>query len=136
MVQFLKRSRQPAIVIAASGMCEGGRVVNYLKALLDDAAHQVVFVGYQAKGTLGHAIQQYGPVGGYVDIDGERINIKAEIMTLSGYSAHADQAGLIKFVQHMRHKPKRVRIVHGDSAAKQTLQAAFLSLGINAMIAS
>ncbi|GAA0538511.1 MBL fold metallo-hydrolase [Rheinheimera aquimaris] len=136
LLQFLKRSRQPAIVIAASGMCEGGRIVNYLKALLDDAAHQVVFVGYQAKGTLGHAIQQYGPVGGYVDIDGERINIKAEIITLSGYSAHADQAGLIKFVQHMRHKPERVRIVHGDSAAKQTLQAAFLSLGINAMIAS
>lgn len=136
LVQFLKRSRQPAIVIAASGMCEGGRVVNYLKALLTDAAHQVVFVGYQARGTLGSAILQYGPDSGYVNIDNERIDIKAEIITLSGYSAHADQAGLVNFVRRMRRKPECVRIVHGDVAAKQTLKSAFLSHGINAIIAS
>lgn len=135
LVQFLKRSRQPAIVIAASGMCEGGRVVNYLKALLPDAVHQVVFVGYQARGTLGSAIMQYGPKGGYVIIDNERIDIKAEIITLSGYSAHADQAGLMNFVGRMRRKPECVRIVHGDNDAKQALQAAFLLQGINAIIA-
>ncbi len=124
LVQFLAQSRQPAIVIAASGMCEGGRVVNYLKALLPDSAHQVVFVGYQARGTLGAAIQQYGPKGGYVDIDGERIAIAAEIITLSGYSAHADKTGLVRFISAMRKKPAKVRIVHGDDAAKQALQQA------------
>ena len=136
LVQFLARSKQPAIVIAASGMCEGGRVVNYLRALLADRAHQVVFVGYQARGTLGAAIQQYGPQGGYVEIDGERIVIAAEIITLSGYSAHADKTGLINFVCRMRHKPKQVRIVHGDTGAKQALQQAFLLRGINATIAT
>ncbi|WP_445765658.1 MBL fold metallo-hydrolase RNA specificity domain-containing protein [Rheinheimera sp.] len=136
LVQFLASTRQPAIVIAASGMCEGGRVVNYLKALLGDGAHQVVFVGYQARGTLGAAIQQYGPTGGYVDIDGQRITIAAEVITLSGYSAHADKTGLVRFISGMRKLPARVRIVHGDTAAKQALQRAFLQLGINAIIAS
>lgn len=136
LVQFLACTRQPAIVIAASGMCEGGRVVNYLKALLGNNAHQVVFVGYQARGTLGAAIQQFGPAGGYVDIDAERFPIAAEVITLSGYSAHADKTGLINFVAHMRRKPETVRIVHGDIVAKQALAQAFLQRGINAIIAS
>lgn len=136
LVQFLASTRQPAVVIAASGMCEGGRVVNYLTALLPDRAHQVVFVGYQARGTLGAAIQRYGPDGGYVDIDGQRIGIAAEIITLSGYSAHADKTGLFNFVARIKRKPKQVRIVHGDKAAKQALQTAFLLHGINAIIAS
>ena len=136
LVQFLASTRQPAVVIAASGMCEGGRVVNYLKALLADRAHQVVFVGYQARGTLGAAIQRYGPGGGYVDIDGQRISIAAEIITLSGYSAHADKTGLFNFVARIKSKPQRVRIVHGDKEAKQALQAAFLLHGINAIIGS
>ena len=136
VVQFLARTRQPAIVIAASGMCQGGRVVNYLKALLPDPAHQVVFVGYQARGTLGEAIQKYGSGSGYVEIEGESISIGAEIITLSGYSAHADKLGLLNFVTRMRHKPSQVRIVHGDKGAKAALQQAFLANGINAIIAS
>ena len=136
LVQYLASSRQPAIVIAASGMCEGGRVVNYLKALLRDSVHQVVFVGYQARGTLGAAICRYGPDGGYVEIDGERITIGAQIITLSGYSAHADQQGLLRFVSGMTKRPEQVRIVHGDDAAKHSLQQAFLKLGIYAVIAA
>ena len=135
LVQFLARTKQPAIVIAASGMCEGGRVVNYLKALLSDSVHQVVFVGYQARGTLGAAIQRYGPAQGYVDIDGQRIDIRAEVITLSGYSAHADKKGLLQFVCGMRKKPGTVRIVHGDDDAKLSLQQAFLARDINATIA-
>jgi metallo-beta-lactamase family protein len=94
-----------------------------------------VFVGYQARGTLGAAIQHYGAKGGYVNIDGERFNIAAEIITLSGYSAHADKTGLFNFVARMTRKPATVRIVHGDAEAKLALQAAFLPLGVNAMIA-
>jgi len=136
VVQFLARTKQPAIVIAASGMCQGGRVVNYLKALLPDAVHQVVFVGYQARGTLGEAIQKYGPGKGYVEIEGERVDVGAEIVTLSGYSAHADKLGLLNFVSRMRHKPSQVRIVHGDAVAKVALQQAFWANGINAIIAT
>lgn len=120
-VRRLARSGEPAIVIAASGMCAGGRVENYLKAMLHDPRHDVVFVGYQARGTPGSAIQTYGPRGGYVELDGERIDIRAGIHTLSGYSAHADQAGLVRFVTRMRHLPAEVRLIHGDDDARAAL---------------
>lgn len=134
-VNLLSSTRKPAIVIAASGMCEGGRVVNYLKAMLADPVHQVVFVGYQARGTLGAAIQQYGPRGGYVNIDGQRIDIKAEVLTLSGYSAHADQQGLIRFIKGIRKRPKQVRIVHGDETAKLALRSALAAYADEVVIA-
>ncbi len=124
MVRHLADSARPAIVIAASGMCSGGRIVAYLKAMLGDRRHNVLFVGYQAKGTPGQIIQQYGPKGGYVDLDGERIDIRAGIETLGGYSAHADQQGLINFVTRMRHWPSEIRLVHGEDAAKAQLARA------------
>ncbi|MBF0219423.1 MAG: MBL fold metallo-hydrolase [Gammaproteobacteria bacterium] len=130
IVDYLKRSGRPAIVIAASGMCAGGRVVNYLKSLLGDARTDVAFVGYQASGTPGAVIQKYGPRGGYVDFDGERITIRAGIHTLNGYSAHADQTGLLRFVQRIHKGDKRVRLVHGDAEAKAELARAFAAVGI------
>ncbi|MBP6490505.1 MBL fold metallo-hydrolase RNA specificity domain-containing protein [Thauera phenylacetica] len=120
-VRRLARSREPAVVIAASGMCAGGRVVNYLREMLGDPRHDVLFVGYQARGTPGHAIQTYGPRGGYVELDGERVDIRAGIHTLSGYSAHADRDDLTRFVTRMRHLPGEVRLVHGED----TVRAAF-----------
>ena len=126
-VRRLARSGEPAIVIAASGMCAGGRVMGYLKAMLHDPRHDVLFVGYQARGTPGHAIQTWGPKGGYVDIDGERIDIRAGIHSVSGYSAHADQAGLVRFVTGMRHWPKEVRLIHGDDEARAALRHAIES---------
>lgn len=121
MVNRLAHTRQPAIVITGNGMCSAGRVINYLKAMLGDARHNVIFTGYQAQGTPGRAIQQYGPAGGYVDLDGERFDIKAGITTLGGYSAHADQAGLSGFITRMRHWPEEVRLVHGEQSAKKAL---------------
>ncbi|MCY0966957.1 MBL fold metallo-hydrolase [Oceanospirillaceae bacterium G-43] len=121
MVQYLKRSGRPAIVLAAGGMCSGGRIVNYLKALLPDSRTNVLFVGYQAVGTPGRAIQDWGPEGGYVDLDGERTVIRAGIETLGGYSAHADQKDLVRFVRGMRKHPAEIRIVHGDTAARKAL---------------
>lgn len=109
------------MVIAASGMCAGGRVMNYLKAMLHDPRHDVLFVGYQARGTPGHAIQAYGPGGGYVDIDGERITIRAGIHSLSGYSAHADQNDLVRFIARMGRLPAEVRLIHGDPEARHAL---------------
>ena len=117
-VRRLARSREPAVVIAASGMCAGGRVVNYLREMLGDPRHDVLFVGYQARGTPGHAIQAYGPRGGYVELDGERVDIRAGIHTLSGYSAHADRDDLTRFVTRMRHLPGEVRLVHGEDGVR------------------
>ena len=121
-IAYLRKVRRPAVVLAASGMCAGGRIVNYLKAFLEDRTTDIVFVGYQAAGTPGRMIQQYGPRQGYVDLDGQRYPIRAGVHTLSGYSAHADQHTLVNFVRRMRRKPRHIRLVHGDVAAKMTLR--------------
>ena len=120
-VAYLQKTARPCVVIAASGMCSGGRIVNYLKALLGDRRTDVLFVGYQAVGTPGRDIQVYGPRGGYVVFDGQRYPIRARIHTIGGYSAHADQQNLVNFVRRMRHRPHTVRLVHGDAGAKQAL---------------
>ena len=121
-VEYLKKTAKPTIVIAASGMCSGGRIVNYLKALIEDKRTDILFVGYQAKGTPGRTIQKYGPKGGWVKLDGKRYTIRAKTYTVSGYSAHADQQNLVNFIKRMRHKPKEVRLVHGDKGAKEQLK--------------
>ncbi|HKL25909.1 MAG TPA: MBL fold metallo-hydrolase [Desulfuromonadales bacterium] len=122
VVDYLRRHHRPRVVLAASGMCNGGRIVNYLKALLGESRNDVVFVGFQAQGTPGRQIQQYGPKGGYVFLDGERYDIRAGVHTLSGYSAHADQLNLLNFIKRMRRKPQEIRLVHGDPEAKAALQ--------------
>ncbi len=133
-VSYLKKTARPCIVIAGSGMCTGGRIVNYLKALLGDPRTDILFVGYQAAGTPGRHIQEYGPGQGYVMLDGRRCNIAARIHTISGYSAHADQKNLIDFVRRMRHQPQKIYLVHGEEAAKsvlkQKLQAALPDLDV------
>ncbi|QTN45221.1 MBL fold metallo-hydrolase [Ectopseudomonas mendocina] len=121
MVNRLTQTAQPAIVIAGNGMCSSGRIVNYLKAMLGDERHDVLFVGYQAEGTSGRQIQRFGPRSGYVEFDGQRYDIRAQVHTIGGYSAHADQNGLIGFVTRMRHWPSEVRIVHGEAGAKLRL---------------
>jgi len=123
VVNHLTQTARPAIVIAGNGMCSGGRIVNYLKAMLHDPRHDVLFVGYQAQGTPGHVIQQYGPKGGYVDLDGERFDIQAKVTSIGGYSAHADQKGLVEFVTGMQQWPTNIRIVHGERRAKEALAA-------------
>ncbi len=123
-VDYLARTGRPAVVIAASGMAAGGRVVNYLKRMLGDERHCVLFVGYQAAGTPGRAIQQYGPGGGWVELDGERHTIRARVDTISGYSAHAGQADLLRFIRNMRRPPHTIHLVHGELDAQHALKAA------------
>ncbi len=129
-VEYLKRKARPCVVIAAGGMCSGGRIVNYLKALLGDARTDVLFCGYQAAGTPGRDIQRYGPQGGYVMLDGQKIDIRARVHTLSGYSAHADQRNLLNFVKRMRFKPAHIRLVHGEDQARHELAEKFREMGI------
>jgi len=121
VVNHLTQTARPAIVVAGNGMCSGGRIVNYLKAMLHDSRHDILFVGYQAQDTPGHAIQQYGPRGGYVDLDGERFDIRAKVTSIGGYSAHADQQGLVEFVTGMREWPADIKVVHGAPCAQYEL---------------
>ena len=124
VVNYLKSTGRPAIVIAGNGMCSGGRIVNYLKAMLGDARHEVMFVGYQAKGTPGAVIQASEGAEGFVqiDLDGQMYEIRAKVVTVGGFSGHADQAGLVGFVNAMSRVPGRVVLVHGEQRAKLVLQ--------------
>lgn len=125
-VNYLASTGRPAIVVSGSGMCTGGRIVNYLKAMLGDPRHQVLFVGYQAKGTPGAVIQASEGARGAVMLEGEVYDIHAKVTTLGGYSAHADQAQLVEFVAGMRAWPLQVRLVHGEPRAKRALKRALL----------
>ncbi|MDN3679493.1 MBL fold metallo-hydrolase [Vibrio tapetis subsp. quintayensis] len=123
LVNRLATSGEPAIVISASGMCQGGRVVNYLKALLPDKRTDVIFAGYQAHGTLGRTLQNTTKyVMNSVDINGERIPLKAQVHTMSGYSAHADQSDLAKFVAGIGSQVSEIHLIHGDVEPKKTLK--------------
>lgn len=121
-LDYLRRTANPCVVLAASGMCSGGRMVNYLKALIEDPRTDILFVGYQAEGTPGRVIQLNGPAHGQVELDGHSYKINAGVYTLEGYSAHADQDSLVRFATRMRHKPQEIRLVHGEPEAKQTLR--------------
>jgi metallo-beta-lactamase family protein len=129
-VEYLKRKARPCIVIAASGMCSGGRIVNYLKATIGDPRTDILFSGYQAVGTPGRAIQKYGPQGGYVVLENKRYDIRARIHTISGYSAHADQKNLVNFIKRMRKRPQHVRLIHGEPDAQQALRIKLEELDI------
>jgi len=116
-VDKLKETKRPAIVIAAGGMCAGGRVVNYLKAFIGNPTTDIVFMGYQAVGTPGRYIQETD----WVKLDGQRYEVRAAVHKLDSYSAHADQADLLKFVTGMQERPKAIRLVHGEEVAKAAL---------------
>lgn len=133
-VNYLASSHRPCVVLAGSGMCAGGRVVNYLKAMLGDKRNDVLFVGYQAQGTPGRDILNYGPRGGWVELDGERFNIRARVHQFGGYSAHAGQSDLVRFVTSIEPPPSEIRIVHGDSDAKETLKRQFHSAGLTGIM--
>lgn len=126
VVNYLKSTGRPAIVIAGNGMCSAGRIVNYLKAMLRDPRHEVMFVGYQAQGTPGAVIQASQGAEGFVqiDLDGKMYDVRAKVMTLDGYSAHADQGALVNFARGRGSAAKQVVLVHGEAHAKRVLAVA------------
>jgi metallo-beta-lactamase family protein len=126
VVNYLQSTGRPAIVIAGNGMCSGGRIVNYLKAMLGDPRHEVMFVGYQAKGTPGAVIQASEGAKGVVqvDLDGRMYEVRAKVRILPGYSGHKDQAGLLGFVKGMQRAPERIVLVHGERRSKILLASA------------
>ncbi|MFG0499003.1 MBL fold metallo-hydrolase RNA specificity domain-containing protein [Pseudomonas sp. YQ_13] len=126
VVNYLKSTGRPAIVIAGNGMCSGGRIVNYLKAMLGDPRHEVMFVGYQAKGTPGAVIQASEGAEGFVqvDLDGRMYEIRAKVLTLAGYAGHADQRGLLRFAGGVSRRGAQVILVHGEQDAKRSLRHA------------
>lgn len=100
----------PKIILAGSGMMEGGRMIHHLSQYISDPKNYILFMGYQVPGTLGHHI-----LNGAFDFDyyGQKIEIKASVEQIDGFSAHADKEGLLNWLSHFS-KPKKIILVHGD----------------------
>ena len=115
----LNESNQSAVIISASGMCEVGRIKHHLKHNLWNPNNTILFVGYQALGTLGNKI-----VSGEkkVKIFGEEIAVNARIEYIEGYSGHADQEWLLNFIYSFITKPKHIFLVHGEQEAQKVLK--------------
>jgi len=108
----------PLIVVAASGMCEGGRILQHLIHGLGDGKNTVLFVGFQGEGTLGRRLRDGAEV---VRILGETVRVRAEIAALDGFSAHADQRELSDWAAALDPKPSRICLVHGEVGPAEAL---------------
>ena len=116
----LNESKEPCIIISASGMCDVGRIKHHLKHNIWNPKSTILFVGYQAPGTLGRRI-----VDGEkkVKILGEEFSVKARVEYIEGYSGHADQEWLLNFVYSFKNKlPKHIFLVHGESEPQEVLK--------------
>lgn len=122
----LNDRREPAVIVAASGMATGGRVVHHLKQRLSDERTSVVFVGYQAAGTRGRALVDGAPM---VAIHGDPVAVKAEIQQLHGLSAHADRRELLRWVEALPAPPERIFLNHGEDPPRKTLSAGLAQNG-------
>ena len=114
--QMLNEDKSPKIIISASGMCEAGRIRHHLKHNLWDSRNSIVFVGYQAEGTLGRMLVQGAKE---VKLFGETVVVNAQIHNLEGFSGHADQKGLLDWLSGFQQKPKQIFLVHGELNSKQ-----------------
>ena len=108
--QAINRIKSGAVVMAGSGMCEGGRVAHHLKHNLWRPECSIVFTGFQARGTLGRRIVDGAA---HVHVLGEEIAVRAKVYTINGFSAHADQSGLLEWLSSFVSRPE-VFIVHGE----------------------
>ena len=116
----LNDSTIPSIIISASGMCEVGRIKHHLKHNLWNPKSTILFVGYQAPGTLGYSIVNGAKK---VKIFGEEIAVNARVEYIEGYSGHADQTELMNFIYSFINKPKHVFLVHGEEEAQDVLKS-------------
>ncbi len=115
----LNLRRGPMVIISASGMATGGRVLHHLKAFAPDPKNTILLAGFQAGGTRGAAIAAGAPE---VKIHGEYVPIRAEVAQLDNLSAHADQQGLLGWLGGLASPPKRVFVTHGEPGASDTLR--------------
>lgn len=112
--------RGPAVIMASSGMCNAGRIKHHLRQHLSDAANTILFVGYQAAGTLGRQIlDRKSPVR----IHGRDQLVLAEVAQIFGFSGHADRTGLLYWISNLKSPPKQIFLTHGEEAAAVALSA-------------
>jgi metallo-beta-lactamase family protein len=120
----LTRSKMPAIVISASGMATGGRVLHHLKAALPDPRNTALFVGYQAAGTRGRQLVDGDKT---VKIHGEVVPVHAQVELIESMSAHADSHEILRWLEGFTAPPRETFIVHGEPVAMEALSATITS---------
>jgi metallo-beta-lactamase family protein len=122
----------PGIIISASGMCTGGRILHHLKNRLPNEENLVLIVGYQAEGSLGRRLQDGAE---RVRIHGETMPVRARIASLAGLSAHGDQRDLLSWLSNFQEQPVQTFIVHGENQSSAGFQQAIREkLGWNSHI--
>ncbi|NLD19963.1 MAG: MBL fold metallo-hydrolase [Clostridiales bacterium] len=113
---WLNANTDPKVIISASGMCEAGRIRHHLKHNLWNKKASIVFVGYQAEGTLGRILVEGAKE---VTLFGEKVQVNAQIHNLEGFSGHADRDGLLQWLGGFQKEPKHIFLVHGEPDAKE-----------------
>jgi metallo-beta-lactamase family protein len=131
----IRHATRPIMVVAASGMLTGGRIMHHLKDFLPDPACTILFIGYQGQGTLGRHIQNGGTTA---RIDGQEFPVRCRVRSISGFSAHADQHELEAWLAHVgaagtasNGRPRRVFVVHGDPDAAEEFAGRIRGLGLD-----
>lgn len=130
----LNGRREPAIIIAGSGMCNGGRILHHLRHNIGRRESAVVFVGFQAEGTLGRSLLEGRRTA---HILGQEYDVRARVMKIDGFSAHADRNGLLEWLKGVREPPREVFVVHGEPGPAQSLRDAIVrETGLKASVAA
>jgi metallo-beta-lactamase family protein len=111
----------PCIIVSASGMVSGGRVLHHLQQRLPDPRNAVILAGFQAQGTRGRALQEGAKA---LRLFGQDVPVRAEIVVMGQFSAHAGKSELLRWLSALPAPPKQTYLVHGEPAAAQSLQRA------------
>ena len=128
---------EPCIVLATSGMLEGGPVIEYFKNWADNEKNTIIFVSYQIEGTLGKRVQKGVSEVTMMDNEGKMavVQVKMHVESIEGFSGHSDRRQLINYLTHLTPKPERIFVCHGEKAKIANL-ANFLEnkAGIKAVV--
>jgi len=137
--EAIERSRRPYVLVASNGMLTGGRVLNHLQALIGDSKAMILFVGYQGETTLGARLQAGAKTA---HLDGQEYQVRCAIRSITGFSAHADEPGLLSWLGNFIEGrkagdsgvPRKVFIVHGDPDAQVILEPKVQALGLPTLV--
>jgi len=129
--QALNELPGPMIILSASGMCEGGRILHHLRNNIDKTTTTILMVGHQAEGTLGRRLQDGAKT---VKIFGLEHAVAARVETMHAFSSHADQDDLLAFIQALDPKPRKIFLVHGDPDQQAALAASLEAAGVAGVV--
>lgn len=109
---------EPCIIMATSGMLEGGPVIEYFKSLAEDDKNSIIFVSYQIQGTRGRSVQKGLPEVTMIDNQGKMgvVKVRLQVESIEGFSGHSDRRQIINYITHLKPKPERVVVCHGEKA--------------------